>query len=103
VLGAARSGPPTPGQQALVEAAGRPPPADIRSRVDNDASLDAPSRSFTERLMFWQDSSPPGTPVDPAREAARLRQNAALGQSNANGDTPIIQRKSKGNWFTNLF
>lgn len=84
------------GQQALVSAAGRAAPADIRSRVDSEAALDTPSRSFTDRLMFWQAPPPPGTPVDPAREAARLRQNAALGQSPEAGDTPIIQRKRQG-------
>jgi hypothetical protein len=46
--------------------------------------------------MFWQPAPPPGTAVDPAREAARLRQNAALGQSPEAGDTPIIQRKRQG-------
>lgn len=83
----------TPGQQALVAAAGRPAPADIRAQVDSEAALDTPSRSFTDRLMFWQPAPPPGTQVDPVRESARLRQNAALGQNPESGDTPIIQRK----------
>ena len=92
----------SPGQQALVSAAGRPAPADIRARIDSEAALDSPSRSFTDRLMFWQSPPPPGTQVDPAREAARLRQNAALGQSTSAGDTPIIQRKRQG-IFSSLF
>ncbi|MGI4954895.1 MAG: DUF3035 domain-containing protein [Janthinobacterium lividum] len=86
----------TPGQQALVAAAGRAAPADIRNQVDTEAALDTPSRSFTDRLMFWQPAPPAGTAVDPTREAARLRQNAALGQSQEAGDTPIIQRKRQG-------
>ena len=86
----------SPGQQALLSAAGRPAPAGIRAQVDSEAALDSPSRSFTDRLMFWQSAPPPGTPVDPTREAARLRQNAALGQSSTQGDTPIIQRKKQG-------
>ena len=84
------------GQQALMTAAGRAAPADIRARVDSESALDTPSRSFTDRLMFWQAPPPPGTQVDAAREAARLRQNAALGQSPESGDTPIIQRKRSG-------
>ena len=88
--------PNTAGQQALVAAAGRPAPADIRNQVDSEAALDTPSRSFADRLMFWQAAPPPGTAVDPARESARLRQNAALGQSPEAGDTPIIQRKRQG-------
>jgi hypothetical protein len=86
----------SPGQQALVSAAGRPAPANIRAQVDNEAAEDTPSRSFTDRLMFWKPAPPPGTAVDPSREAARLRQNAALGQSPEAGDTPIIQRKKQG-------
>ena len=90
------------GQQALVSAAGPSAPANIRAEVDRDAALDTPSRSFTDRLMFWQSAPPPGTPVDPVREAARLRQNAALGQNPESGDTPIIQRKRRG-IFSGLF
>jgi hypothetical protein len=84
------------GQQALVTAAGRPAPANIRAQVDNEASQDTPSQSFTDHLMFWKPAPPAGTAVDPSREAARLRQNAALGQSPEAGDTPIIQRKKQG-------
>jgi hypothetical protein len=92
----------TPGQSALIQAAGRPAPADIRSRVDSEAALDQPSRSFTERMLFWQAAPPPGTPLDPVRESQRLRQNAALGQSVETGDTPIIQRRRPG-LFSGLF
>lgn len=86
----------SPGQNALVTAAGRPAPADIRARVDNEAAQDTPSQSFTEHLMFWTPPPLPGTPVDAVGESARLRQNAALGQSPEAGDTPIIQRKKQG-------
>lgn len=96
------SAPVTPGQQALIDAAGRPAPADIRNRVDNEAALDNPSRPLTDRLMFWQSSPPAGTPVDAQRESARLRANAALGQSPEIGDTPIIQRKRQG-LFSGIF
>ena len=93
---------PTAGGQALVAAAGAPAPANIRNLVDSEAALDTPSRSFTDRLMFWQSAPPPGTPVDPARESQRIRQNAALGQPVDTGDTPIIQRKRQG-LFSSLF
>ena len=86
----------TPGQQALVAAAGPRAPADIRAKLDSEAALDTPSKTITDRLLFWQPSPQPGTPVDPARESARLRQNAALGQTPDIGDTPIIQRKRAG-------
>lgn len=102
VLGTGPRAGMTPGQQALVTAAGPAAPRDIRNRVDNEAALDTPSRSFTDRLMFWQAAPPPGTQVDPTRESARLRQNAALGQPSAVGDTPIIQRRRQG-LFSSLF
>ena len=86
----------SPGQQALIAQAGPPAPRDIRNQVDADAQLDQPGHSFTDRLMFWKPTPPAGTAVDPKQEAQRLRQNAALGQTVTQGDTPIIQRPSKG-------
>lgn len=94
--------PQTRGQEALVAAAGPAAPADIRNKVDNEAALDTPTREFTDRLLFWRTPPAPGTEVDPQRETARLRQNAALGQSPEAGPTPIIQRKRQG-LFSSLF
>ncbi len=85
----------SPGQDALVSAAGPAAPNDIRTKVDAEAQLDQPSRSFTDRLMFWRAAPPPGTAVDPKRESQRLRQDAALGQSPDVGVTPIIQRPQR--------
>jgi hypothetical protein len=87
---------PTPGQQALVEAAGPPAPAGIRTAVDEAASQAKPSPGLTDKLMFWRKPTPPGIVVDPQKEAQRLRENAALGQSQETGDTPIIQPKQRG-------
>lgn len=101
-LGAGRNAPSSPGQQALIAAAGGPAPADIRTRVDAEAALDRPSRELTDRLLFWRDPPPPGTVLDPTRESQRLRQNAALGQPNTTGDTPIIQRRRQG-LFSGIF
>lgn len=101
-LNGAPRGSVTPGQQALIAAAGPAAPADIRTKVEGEAALDTPSRPFTDRLLFWKDAPPPGTSVDPARESARLRENAALGQPATAGDTPIIQRKRQG-LFSSLF
>ncbi len=86
----------SPGQQALIAAAGPPAPANIRDRVDSDSRLDNPGNSFTDRLLFWRTPPQPGTVVDATRESQRLRQDAALGQSPQAGDTPIIQRKRTG-------
>ena len=92
----------SPGQQALVAAAGPPAPHNIRARVDSEQQLDRPSQSFTDRLMFWQSPPPAGTLLDAKRERQRLRQDAALGQSPVTGNTPIIQQKRQG-FFDSLF
>lgn len=92
----------SPGQQALLNAAGPAAPATIRSDVDKDAALATGDRRLTDRLMFWKSPDAQGTVVDPQREAKRLRENAALGQSADNGDTAIIQRKPQS-LFDRLF
>ena len=52
-------------------------------------------RSFVDKLVFWRAAPEPGIVVDPAKEAERLRQNAALGKPATEGETPIIERKKK--------
>ena len=87
------------GQSALIAAAGGPAPPDTRQKIEREAALDSPNPSLTDKLMFWKKPTPTGVVVDPTREAQRLRQNAALGQSVETGDTPIIQRKTTGSGF----
>ena len=82
------------GEQALLQAAGPQAPATIRTDVNKEAHLDNADPSLTDRLMFWRAGPQPGVVVDPTREAQRLHENSALGQSTQAGDTPIIQRKS---------
>jgi hypothetical protein len=53
--------------------------------------------------MFWNAAPPPGTLLDPAKESARLREDAALGQSPTVGDTPIIQQKKSSSGFLGIF
>jgi Protein of unknown function (DUF3035) len=83
------------GQQALLQQAGPPAPANIRNQVDSTPDPSS-ERSLTDRLMFWKSPPTPGTVVDASKETQRLRANAALGQSPEIGDTPIIQPKSSG-------
>ena len=91
------------GQDALVQQAGPPAPTDIRRRLGQDDSLATADRSLVDKLMFWRDSSQPGVVVDPQKEAQRLRQNAATGQSPESGNTPIIQPKSTGGFLGSIF
>jgi hypothetical protein len=100
---AGNAGPASPGQNALVDQAGPAAPADIRDRINAEAQLDRPSQGLTQRLMFWNATPPAGTLLDPARESARLREDAALGQSPTVGDTPIIQQKKQSSGFLGIF
>lgn len=92
----------SPGEQVLLEQAGPPVSNDIRQQINQDASLDSGDPGFVDKLLFWKTPQPTGVMVDPQKESQRLRQNAALGDNLANGETPIIQPPRKG-WFQNLF
>jgi hypothetical protein len=88
----------TAGESAILRQAGAADidPA-IREAVNREsAQLAAADRTLTDRLIFWRDTPPPGTVVDPVAEQARLRENAALGKPATEGETPIIQRKRRG-------
>ncbi|WP_207539114.1 DUF3035 domain-containing protein [Sabulicella rubraurantiaca] len=106
VSGAASRATPGSGEMALLGSAGGPAvTGDIRTRVDEESlRLERTDRNLVDRLMFWREQDPPGIPVDPAREAQRLRENAALGREAVEGETPVIQpqrRRGLFNW--NLF
>ena len=92
----------SPGQQSLVQAAGPTAPAQIRAEVDQQALKDRPSQGLWSKLAFWRKPQPPGIVVDPQKEAQRIRENAALGQSQETGDTPIVQPRKKG-WLEGIF
>jgi hypothetical protein len=97
-LGGAPGAPVTPGQQALDQQAGPAAPANIRQKVESETALDSPSRSLTDRLMFWKSAPPPGAPLDAQAESQRLRANAALGQPPTAGEN-IIQDKPKSGFL----
>lgn len=100
-LGGAPAG-DSPGQDALVQAAGPPATPDIRAEVDEEAQKDKPSQGMMDWLLFWRKPLQPGVVVDASKEAQRLRQNAALGQSPDTGDTPIVQPKQRA-WLEGIF
>ena len=100
-LGAPQAG-ASAGQEALVQEAGPPVSNQIRAQVDADAHMEQADTGFMQKLLFWQQPQPKGIVVDPQKEAQRLRQNAALGESPETGDTPIIQPRRRG-WLEGLF
>ena len=89
----------TPGQSALMAQTGPSAPADIRSKVDQDARYAANDESFIDKILYWRKPDTTQVQVDPTKESQRLRQNAALGQAPDVGDTPIIKQKQKG-WLS---
>ena len=87
------------GEVALLQAAGPAAPQHIRGQVDAESQrLDRAPRDISDRLIFWRDSPAPGVAVDPARERARMRENAALGVEASAGDTPIQQPRAESWW-----
>ncbi len=66
----------------------------IRRIIDAETlRLNAESDDFLQALVFWRDPRAAGEIVDAAEEAKRLRENAALGKSVTDGETPTIERK----------
>jgi hypothetical protein len=92
----------SPGQEALVQAAGPAAPSAIRAEVDQEAAKERPKQSVADHLIFWRKPPPPGIVVDPQKETQRLRENAALGQNQDTGETPIVQPKQRA-WLDGIF
>jgi catechol 2,3-dioxygenase-like lactoylglutathione lyase family enzyme len=88
----------SPGQSALLQAAGAgQADPNIRQLVTRENSaLAEEAKSFTDDLVFWQSPEPPGTVVDASKEAQRIQNNQALGNSVTTGETPQIERREKG-------
>jgi hypothetical protein len=95
--GPARPAAATTGEAALLSQSGRAAPANIRNTVDEEAlRIERADRTVVDRVLFWREPPQPGIPVDPSREAQRLRENAALGRNPSDGETPIIQPQRTG-------
>ena len=68
----------------------------IRRIIDAETlRLNSESDDFLEALVFWRDPQAMGEIVDAKEEAKRLRENAALGKSVTDGETPTIERKRR--------
>lgn len=87
----------TRGERALLMAAGAAQAEpQIRQIVERERELyNADDGYLYDALVFWRDEDPTGDVIDAAAEARRLRENAALGKSVTEGETPTIERKKK--------
>jgi hypothetical protein len=92
----------SPGQAALLQETGPAAPADIRTKVDQEANRANGDEGFIDKLLYWRKPNTQSVQVDAQKESQRLRENSALGGGPNVGDTPIIQQKKDG-WFTHLF
>jgi hypothetical protein len=84
--GGAAAGPPSPGGQALLQAAGPTPPAGIQAEVNQNALLASKSPGFVSSLMGKGPA--PVQVVNAPAEQQRLQENEALGQAVTTGATP---------------
>lgn len=77
----------------------------IRELVDKETlALAEEGHSFTDKLVFWRKTAPPGAgeQLDAAKEARRLQQDQALGRPVTDGASPRIERGRKG-WLEDIF
>lgn len=69
---------------------------EIRRQIDQDFSIYVrEEESFFNDLLFWRADDPLGSVVDAESESQRLQENAALGKSPTEGETPTIERREK--------
>jgi hypothetical protein len=93
----------TPGEQALLNQAGPPPPASIRAEVNQNALIASKPPGFVSQLMGGGPQPVPT--VDSSAEARRLQENEALGQPATAGATPQDSNQSPNLFqrFLNIF
>lgn len=86
----------TLGEAALLKQAGATTSdPNIRREVDRETSTIADAdKRWIDSLLFWKTPQPSGSVVDPEKESARLRENAALNRPATAGETPVIKKKS---------
>ena len=68
----------------------------IRMKIEEETGIMVTAtKSFTDKITFWQNPNKLGITVDPAKEAKRIQKNQALGKPLNKGDIPVIKRKGK--------
>ncbi len=92
-----RGGAMSMGETALLAQAGASnPDPRIRQVVNEELSQFMESdKSIVDSIMFWRAPIPPGTVVDAPKEAQRLRDVQAAGDTPVTGATPSIRRKER--------
>lgn len=85
------------GEEAILKRAGASnPDSNIRQLVNRETSFFADEdKTFADRLLFWGVKTEYGTIVDARKEARRINEKQALGDSLAKGQVPTIKRKTR--------
>ena len=74
----------------------------IRAEVNSETrTIAKQDQGFIDSLIFWQETPPPGTIVDPTKEQQRLRDAQVSGQPSGE-PTPTIKRRQRG-WLEGIF
>lgn len=83
----------SPGEAALTARAGVDQiEPNIRRIVDRESGvITGDDPEFVDELMFWQNETASTSVINPAAEAARLRDNAAQGLPPTHGETPSFE------------
>ncbi len=77
---------------------------DIRQVVERETTaIEVEQRSAVETILFWREKTPGGTALDPMAERRRLQENAALGRTAVEGQSPQIKRKKASSLLERLF
>jgi hypothetical protein len=87
----------SPGELSVLQLTGatKADPS-IRMKIEKETGiLVTASKTFTDKIAFWQSPRKVGIIVDPAKEANRIRKNQALGKPLNKGNIPVIKRKNK--------
>ncbi len=85
-------------EQSLLETAGagKADPG-IRTIVDHEASQKVVgTEHLVDDLLWWKKKGPDSALVDPAAEAARIKDAQAKGEPLNKGATPVIERQKTG-------
>jgi len=87
----------SPGLKSLLQQTGAlDADPTVRQKIDRETSaFIAESESFTDDIMFWKNKEAFGTKVDAAKEAQRIREAQALGQSVDGHNAVVIERKEE--------
>ena len=87
----------SPGELSVLQLTGstKADPS-IRMKIEKETGiLVTASKTFTDKIAFWQSPRKVGIIVDPTKEANRIRKNQALGKPLNKGNIPVIKRKNK--------